>query len=74
MWIDVQDEPIPTRGMDGKEFKLSLEYKNYYGHNPIKVGEVVVAKWYSGCNCFIEVKTYKEIDTREIAHWWKEED
>lgn len=72
MWVSVIDEPIPTYGMDGKAFLLTLYYKEYYGHNISKNIEVVTAIWDSVNECFYESKTKKEIDSMDIAEWWRD--
>ena len=72
MWISVVDEPIPTYGMNGKTFLLNLHYQKYYGHNALVDNEVVTAIWDSLNECFYESKTKKEIDSRDIADWWKD--
>lgn len=72
MWISVVDEPVPTYGMDGKTFLLNLYYQKYYGHNILKDNEVVTAVWDSVNECFYESNTKKDIDSRDIAEWWKD--
>lgn len=72
MWISIENEPIPTYGMNGKKFLLSLHYKNYYGHNILKCNEVVTAIWDSINECFYEISTKKTINREDITEWWKE--
>lgn len=72
MWVSILDYPIDTRGKNGKTFLLWLSYKNYYGHNLLRNGEVVKAVWNATDECFYEVNTMKEIDNSEIVQWWKE--
>ena len=72
MWISIVDEPVPTYGMDGKHFLLNLYYQKYYGHNTIKDNEVVAAVWDSVNESFYELKTHEEVDSRDIAEWWKD--
>ena len=72
MWISVVDEPVPTYGMDGKTFLLNLCYQKYYGHDTLKDNEVVTAVWDSVNECFYESKTKQEVDSRDIAEWWKD--
>ena len=71
MWISVVDEPVPTYGMGGKTFLLNLCYQKYYGHDILKDNEVVTAIWDSVNECFYESKTKKEVDSRDIAEWWR---
>ena len=41
--------------------------------NPyLKDNEVVTAVWDSANECFYESKTKKEVDSRDIAEWWKD--
>lgn len=72
MWISVVDEPVPTYGMNGKTFLLNLYYRKYYGHNILRDHEIVTAVWDSVNECFYESKTQKDIDSRDIAEWWKD--
>lgn len=72
MWVSVIDEPIPTYGMNGRTFLLNLYYKEYYGHNVLRSSEVVTAVWDSINECFYESKTGKNIDSEDIAEWWKD--
>lgn len=72
MWISLIDEPIPTYGMNGESFMLSLHYQSYYGHITKTSNEVVIATWDSINECFYEKDTGIEIDKRDIAMWWKE--
>ena len=71
MWINIEDEPIPTRGMNGKSFLLNLRYLDYFGHNLSAFGAVVTAILDSTNECFYESESMKEIDSREITEWWK---
>lgn len=74
MWMNVYEDPIPTYGKHGKEFKLKLKFANhYYGHNIMQNSVVVVCAWDSICEDFFEVNTGKRIDARDITHWWKDE-
>lgn len=73
MWVNVLSEPIPTHGNHSKLFKLILEYKDYYGHSTELAEEEVYCMWDSICECFWELQTNKEIDSRDIAYWWKEQ-
>lgn len=66
---NIYKEPIPTYGMDNKRFRLTLSYRNYYGHNVSKQDEMVIGIWDSLNECFFEEKTYKEIDRQDIISW-----
>lgn len=72
MWISVVDEPIPTYGKNGESFLLYLKYQPYYGHSIPREDETVAAIWDSVNECFYESKTMTEIDSRDIADWWKD--
>lgn len=72
MWISVCDMPIITRGHHGEEFRLTLRYCQYYGHDSGKVSEVVTAIWDSINECFYEKETKLPIDERDIIEWWCE--
>ena len=74
MWITVLDEAIPVYGKHGEKFLLLLYYKNYYGHNITATNnsEIVTATWDSTNEAFFETKTGKEIDSGDIAEWWKD--
>ena len=72
MWVSVIDEQIPTYGKNGEKFLLCLYYKKYYGHNVTDGYETVTAVWDSVNECFYETKTGMEIDSRDIAEWWKD--
>lgn len=73
MWINVQDEPIPTYGKHAELFKLRLNFKNYYGHYPDRMREDVICMWDSVNEAFYELQTCNEVDDRDIAYWWKED-
>ena len=42
------------------------------GNNTLKDNEVVIAVWDSVNECFYESNTKKDIDSRDIAEWWKD--
>lgn len=72
MWVNVIDEVIPTDGKHGYIFQLYLYYQNYYGHNITVNSEVVTAYWDAEDECFYDTKMLKQIDSRDIAEWWKD--
>lgn len=73
MWINILDEPIPTYGKHGQTFLLGLRHKLYYGHQLSDCEfNTVVAMWDSIDECFYEVDTKLEVDSREICEWWKD--
>ena len=71
MWINRADEPIPTYGMDGRQFVLGLHFQSNYGHQTKKNDEVIFAIWDSVNECFFEKDTGIEVNDRDIVKWWK---
>lgn len=65
----VENEAIPTYGMNGKNFKLQLSFKEYYGHNHPNKTEIVDATWDSVNECFYESTTKEQIMDEDIVAW-----
>ena len=58
---------------DGKRDIRSVHVLVYETFNgPLKDNEVVTAVWDSVNECFYESETKKEVDSRDIAEWWKD--
>ena len=70
MWVSILDHPIIKTS---EPILLHLLYKDYYGHNPLKVSETVRAVWNKDTDSFYELATGKEIDASEIVQWFKED-
>lgn len=73
-WLNLEINPIPLWGKNGKEFKLRLSFEEYYGYKPCrKHDEIVTAIWDSTNECFFEKNTKLPIRDEDIFEWWKED-
>ena len=66
--VNLNETEITVKGPKGeltKKFSPTINLE-------IKDNEVVTAVWDSVNECFYESKTKKEVDSRDIAEWWKD--